>query len=34
MERDVGSTHSLISLVSDEEIDAQEFHLAQGEFTA
>lgn len=34
MERDLGSTHFLIPLVSDKENEAQEFHLAQGEFTA
>lgn len=34
MERDLGSTTSSISLVSDEKIGAQVFHFAQGEFTA
>lgn len=34
MKRDLGSTHSPIPFVSDEDIDAQEFHLDQREFTA
>lgn len=34
MKRDLGNTRSPTPLVSNEDTEAQEFHLAQGEFTA